>query len=98
MPPLAKLSEVSNLAPHLIEFFVQGYGNWQTVYIVVIAFLAGLALVLEVITWITYPARKAAKAGKLPAGKSVDEEATELADHPREGEGEGRGGKEGGRQ
>ena len=66
---------------------MQGYGNWQTVYIVVIAFLAGLALVLEVITWITYPARKAAKAGKVPAGKFVDEEATEMVDHPVEGEG-----------
>lgn len=76
---------------------MQGYGNWQTVYVVIIVFLAGLALVLEVITWVTYPARKAAKhaIGKVPAGMSTDEEATELANHPREGEGEGWGAKEG---
>lgn len=74
---------------------MQGYGNWQTVYVVIIAFLAGLALVLEVITWITYPARKVAKhaEGKLPAGRSMDEEATEMVNHPAEGE--GWGGEEG---
>lgn len=63
------------------------YGNWQIVYVVIIVFLGGLAAVLEVVTWVTYPARKAAKLAKekLPAGKSMDEE-TELANQAGEGE------------
>ena len=70
---------------------MQDYGNWQTVYIVIIAFLAGLAAVLEVITWVTYPARKAAKKAQLKV--PVDEEATEMVDHPVEGEGKVGAGK-----
>ena len=54
---------------------MQDYGNWKTVYIVIIAFLAGLVLALEVVSWITYPVRK--------AGRPKDEEATDMVNHPR---------------
>ena len=75
------------LTPSLSPSFVlvQGYGHWQTVYIVIIASLVGLALVLEVITWITYPARRAAKnveKEKLAAGRGGDVEATEMVNCP----------------
>ena len=64
---------------------VQEYGNWKAVYIVIIAFLAGLVLALELVTWIMYPTRKAAKnaeMGKVAAGRGRDEEATETVNHP----------------